>query len=190
MQTKPPTLNLNENELIDLLSKGLEEASKFTIPMLITSLQKTIDKNGGDAVVLDVIINSDLYINKIIKGNVYKTFMISVALQMIENEKYYGEIDKDNYVILKNKKYQEPFVSQLNEVKNLLSDFDSSQTSAHDKMNDFLNIIGVHHDNDSDAHDDNCIEMVKSAQQETSGSTTKKVLIKEVAQKETETTIK
>lgn len=188
MQTKPPTLNLNENELIDLLSKGLEEASKFTIPMLITSLQKTIDKSGGDAVVLDVIINSDLYNNKIIKGNVYKTFMISVALQMIENEKYYGEIDKENYVVLKNKRYQEPFVSQLNKVKSLLCDFDSSQTSAHDKMNDFLNIIGVH--NDSDVHDDDCIEMVKSAQQETTGSTTKKVLIKEVAQKETEITIK
>jgi len=102
---KAPTLDLNEEELRELLAS--EEATSLTIPLLLTQFKPTLDKSGSKALVLDVIINTDFYINKILLSQLYKTFLITVTLETIERDKYKGIIEKNDWILLKNKKYQE-----------------------------------------------------------------------------------
>jgi hypothetical protein len=100
---KSPTLDLNEEELRSLLAS--EDSTAFTIPLLIKPIRNTEDKSGSKAIVCDVIINSDFYVNKISCSELYKTFLITVTLETIEKDKYKGLIDKNDWVVLRNKKY-------------------------------------------------------------------------------------
>jgi len=81
---KAPTLDLNEEELRQLLAS--EDASSFTIPLVLTQFKPTLDKSGSKGRVLDVIINTGFYTNKISFSQLYKTFLITVSLETIESK--------------------------------------------------------------------------------------------------------
>ena len=130
---KAPTLDLNEEELRSLLAS--EEADSFTIPLLLTQMKRTVDKSGSEAMVLDAIINSDLYVNKVVSSQLYKTFLVTVTLDTIERDKHNGSIEKSDWILLKNKKYQE-----VSDDKTMVNDLSAK-----------LNIYDINNDIDIDA---------------------------------------
>ena len=140
---KAPTLDLNEEELRALLAS--EEANSFTIPLILTPFKSTTDKSGSEALVLDVIINSDLYLNKISFSQLYKTFLITVTLETIERDKYNALIDKNDWILLKNKKYQEFSAHNINNKYNI-SDKSGDKSLVND-LSALLNISDIHDSN-------------------------------------------
>jgi hypothetical protein len=130
---KSPTLDLNEEELRSLLAS--EDSTAFTIPLLITPIRNTEDKSGSKAFVCDVIINSDFYINKISCSQLYKTFLITVTLETIEKDKYKGHIDKNDWVVLQNKKYH-----------SVISNGKSDDKTCVNELSALLNISNINDD--------------------------------------------
>jgi len=171
---KSPTLDLNEEELRSLLAS--EDSQSFTIPLLIRPFSPTTDKNGHKALVCDVIINTDFYINKISFSQLYKTFLITVTLETIEKDKYQGIIEKNNWVLLKNKKYQE----SVNE-KSLSN---SDKNLAINELSALLNINAINDDN-NDGYDCEYVK-TKSINNAISGPKTDS-LVTQVSQRETQT---
>jgi len=141
---KAPTLDLNEEELRALLSS--EEANSFTIPLLLTQFKSTTDKSGSEALVLDVIINTDFYENKVRFSELYKTFLITVSLETIERDKYNALIDKNDWILLKNKKYQEFSDNNINNNYNI-NDKSGDKSLVND-LSALLNINDINGGND------------------------------------------
>lgn len=101
--------------------------------MYIKPLSLSRDKQGSEAKVCDVIFNTNLYYKRVENDELHKTFLVTVSLEAIE-DKYKPielKLDKNNWIILKNKIYQEPdkddhrskpplivdITSQVNELK-------------------------------------------------------------------------
>lgn len=136
---KAPTLDLNEKELRSLLAS--EEADSFTIPLLLTQMKRTRDKSGSDALVLDAIINTDFYSHKVIDSELYTTFLITVTLETIERDKYKGSIEKSDWIVLKNKKYQE-VSGDLSGDRNMVNDL-SAKLNIYDIDNDINDLDAI-----------------------------------------------
>jgi len=143
---KAPTLDLNEEELRALLAS--DEANSFTIPLILTQFKSTTDKSGSEALVLDVIINTDLYLNKISFSQLYKTFLITITLETIERDKYNDLIDKNDWVLLKNKKYQEFSDNNINNDYNINDK--TGDKSLVNELSAVLNINDVNEDSNED----------------------------------------
>jgi len=147
-QMKAPTLDLNEEELRQLLAS--EDSTSFTIPLILSQFKPTIDKSGSFARVLDVIINTNFYINKISSSQLYKTFLITVSLETIES-KCKSLLEKNDWILLKNKKYQQS--SDHNSSANKIG-IHCDKSDDKSIVNDLNAILNINDNNDeSDGND-------------------------------------
>jgi len=148
---KAPTLDLNEEELRQLLAS--EDSTSFTIPLILSQFKPTVDKSGSFARVLDVIINTNFYINKISFSQLYKTFLITVSLETIES-KCKSLLEKNDWILLKNKKYQESsgHNSSANHKIGINCDKSGDKSIVND-LNAILNINDINHDESDDGND-------------------------------------
>ncbi|XP_054159093.1 PIH1 domain-containing protein 1-like isoform X1 [Oppia nitens] len=138
---KTPTLDLNEEELQQLLAT--EEADSFTIPLILTQFKPSLDKSGSKAQVLDVIINTEFYKNKIRNSKLFQTFLITVTLETIES-KHKIQIEKNNWILLKNKKYQK-----------ISNKMDINYDKIGDEINDLSALLNSNVINNGNEIDDN-----------------------------------
>lgn len=97
----PPPEDISVDQLTEILSS--ETPSTYKIPMSITELRKTDDKSGKEATVCDVAINPQFY-RKIIGNIVFRDFLITIIFEAFDN-KYNIQINRDTWVILKNRKF-------------------------------------------------------------------------------------
>lgn len=96
---KPP--EIDEDMLRSILNS--DDPTTYRIPMSLGEVRRDQDKGGRICAVYDIIINSDYY-KEVNNSQVFKQFLITVCLEGIE-DKYNISLDKESYVILKNKKY-------------------------------------------------------------------------------------
>jgi len=128
-----PEFNLNDKELAEILDGGTDaEVNGVRIPMSIGETHKDKDKSGMECLACDVIINNLFYEQKILKSEMHRTFLITVALEGVE-EKHKLSIDKD-FSILHNRKsfgrLTPQFVRQKPSIKELGGTTSKSTTSS------------------------------------------------------------
>ncbi|XP_067145080.1 PIH1 domain-containing protein 1-like [Centruroides vittatus] len=97
----PEPREIDEDLLVSILNS--DDPTTYRIPMSLGECREDKDKGGQTCSVYDIVINSDYY-KKVTNSKVFKQFLITVCLDGIE-DKYHISVDKESYVILKNKKY-------------------------------------------------------------------------------------
>jgi hypothetical protein len=131
-----PEFDYPDDKLAEILDEGNEEdVDEIRIPMSIGDLHKDKDRNGLECIACDVIINVDFFSKKILKSEMYRTFLIVVALEGIE-EKHKLQLDRNGYTILHNRKsfgkLNPQFVRQkpvIKELKDTTGPFASTQST-------------------------------------------------------------
>lgn len=97
-----------ENELTKLISEeNIAELSRYTIPMILEGLESTKDKKGVTSKLTHAVINTTFYNGVVVHSDIYKRFLAYVTIETI-NAKFELKLDKTDYVILTNKKFQLP----------------------------------------------------------------------------------
>lgn len=97
----PEPRDIDDAELIHILES--EDPTSYRVPLSLGLPHDEVDKGGAPCKVYDVIIN-DAFFRKISANELFKTFLITVALDGIE-DKYGANPDRQNYVVLKNRPY-------------------------------------------------------------------------------------
>jgi len=101
----PPAPPLSEEKLKEIIASEDYNAD-FRVPMSLGAPREEKDKSGGKCLASDVAINSIWYEETMVNSIAFTTFVINVAMEGL-CEKYGDEVnlDRQNWVILKNKKY-------------------------------------------------------------------------------------
>ncbi|KAF6207863.1 hypothetical protein GE061_016312 [Apolygus lucorum] len=100
----PSPRDISDEELIKILES--DEASSYTVPLSLGDLHIEADKSDNTCSVYDVAISTSFY-NKILKNQLFKTFLMTVIMEGIES-KYKLDLvlrEEKPYVILKNRKH-------------------------------------------------------------------------------------
>ncbi|CAG0914925.1 unnamed protein product [Notodromas monacha] len=93
-----------DEKLVDILESSDGDVSdSLRVPMSMGSPRDEKDKSGEHCKACDVVINSKFF-EKISNSLVMKTFLITVTLDGLD-QKYGFALDRDDWIILKNKKY-------------------------------------------------------------------------------------
>lgn len=97
----PEPQDISDEELMHIL--GSDDPTTYRVPLSLGLPHEEVDKSGVPCTAYDVIIN-ETFFRKISSNELFKTFLITVALDGIE-EKYKAHPERENYVVLKNKLY-------------------------------------------------------------------------------------
>uniref|UniRef100_A0A224YDG1 PIH1 domain-containing protein 1 n=1 Tax=Rhipicephalus zambeziensis TaxID=60191 RepID=A0A224YDG1_9ACAR len=97
----PEPQDISDEELMHIL--GSDDPTTYRVPLSLGLPHEEVDKSGAPCTAYDVIIN-EAFFRKISTNELFKTFLITVALDGIE-EKYKAHPDREGYVVLKNKLY-------------------------------------------------------------------------------------
>uniref|UniRef100_A0A1E1X8V3 PIH1 domain-containing protein 1 n=1 Tax=Amblyomma aureolatum TaxID=187763 RepID=A0A1E1X8V3_9ACAR len=97
----PEPRDIDDEELIHILES--EDPTSYRVPLSLGLPHEEVDKNGSRCTAYDVIIN-ETFFRKVSSNELFKTFLITVALDGIE-DKYGVNPDRENYVVLKNRPY-------------------------------------------------------------------------------------
>ena len=108
---------------------------------MVLYLISCLDSGGNECLACDVIINTRFFHEKILKSEMYRTFLIVVAFEGID-EKHKLELEKSDYIVLHNRKsfgkLQPQFVRQkagIREVRDFTGSFDSTQSTTASLIN-------------------------------------------------------
>lgn len=97
----PEPQDISDEELMHILSS--DDPTTYRVPLSLGLPHEEVDKSGAPCTAYDVIIN-EAFFRKISSNELFKTFLITVALDGIE-EKYKAHPERESYVVLKNKLY-------------------------------------------------------------------------------------
>ncbi|CAN7995496.1 unnamed protein product, partial [Ixodes hexagonus] len=97
----PEPQDISEKELIQILES--DDPTSYRVPLSLGLPHEECDKGGNPCKAFDVIIN-DKFFKKVESDELFKTFVITVAIDGIE-DKYSASPDRESYVVLKNKLY-------------------------------------------------------------------------------------
>lgn len=97
----PEPQDISDEELMHIL--GSDDPTTYRVPLSLGLPHEEVDKSGVPCTAYDVIIN-ETFFRKISSNELFKTFLITVALDGVE-EKYKAHPERENYVVLKNKLY-------------------------------------------------------------------------------------
>ncbi|XP_013794473.1 PIH1 domain-containing protein 1-like [Limulus polyphemus] len=97
----PEPKEISEDELLCILQS--DDPSTYRIPMSLGEPHVELDKSGHPCTAYDIIINKTFF-KKVINSDLFKTFMITLCMEGIEN-KYNLCLNKVSWMLLKNKKY-------------------------------------------------------------------------------------
>jgi len=99
-----PDEYFTDDQLANILSTGSDdEVGDVRLPMSLGEKHFEKDKTGEQCPVFEVIINTVFFEKKIMTSDMYRTFLIVVTIEGLE-EKFKMELDKNNYVVLQHKK--------------------------------------------------------------------------------------
>lgn len=97
----PEPKEISDAELIKILES--DDPSSYKVPLSLGLPHDEVDKSGSPCKAYDIIVNSNFF-SKMKKNELFKRFLITIALDGIE-DKYGVNAVGDDYVILKNKRY-------------------------------------------------------------------------------------
>ncbi|KAK3909102.1 PIH1 domain-containing protein 1 [Frankliniella fusca] len=97
----PAPEDISERRLMELWNAN-GETCDYRVPLSIGEGRQEPDKSGHPADVYDVAINTDFF-GKVESSNMFRMFLMDVVMQGIE-EKFHIELDKEDYVVMKNRK--------------------------------------------------------------------------------------
>ncbi|CAN7994395.1 unnamed protein product [Ixodes pacificus] len=97
----PEPREISEEELIQILES--EDPTSYRVPLSLGLPHEELDKGGNPCKAFDVIIN-DAFFRKIESNELFRTFVITVAIDGIE-DKYGASPDRGSYTVLKNRRY-------------------------------------------------------------------------------------
>jgi len=105
IQEIPPPPPLTEDKLKEIISNE-DYSTDFRVPMSLGSPRDEKDKSGQKCSACDVAINSVWFDDVMFDSIAFTTFVVNVAMEGL-CEKYGDEVnlDRQNWTILKNKKY-------------------------------------------------------------------------------------
>lgn len=128
----PPPEDISPDQLTDILSS--ETPSNYKIPISITELRLTPDKSGNQAIVCDVAINSQLFA-KVEALVIFRDFLITIVFEALDR-KYAVKINRDTWIILKNRKCMGTLVTHRVENRDVKKVYESYQnpTKEHKTM--------------------------------------------------------
>ncbi|XP_021949253.1 PIH1 domain-containing protein 1 isoform X2 [Folsomia candida] len=99
-----PDEYFDDEQLSNILANGSdEEVGLIRLPMSLGEKHIESDKNGVKCPVFEVVINTIFFDAKILPSELYRTFLIVIIIEGIE-EKFKMELDKNNYLVLQHKK--------------------------------------------------------------------------------------
>lgn len=99
-----PEYDYPDDHLANILANGTdEENASLRMPMSIGEKREEKDNKGNPCFAVDVIINSKLFEERILVSEVYRTFLIVISMEGID-EKLKFSLEKSNYTILSHKK--------------------------------------------------------------------------------------
>lgn len=119
----PPPEDISPEQLTDILSS--ETPSNYKIPISITELRLTPDKSGNQAVVCDVAINPQLFA-KVEALVIFRDFLITIVFEALDR-KYNMQINRDTWIILKNRKCMGSLVTHRVENRDVKKVYESYQ---------------------------------------------------------------
>lgn len=119
----PPPEDISPEQLTDILSS--ETPSNYKIPISITELRLTPDKSGNQAVVCDVAINPQLF-TKVEALVIFRDFLITIVFEALDR-KYNMQINRDTWIILKNRKCMGTLVTHRVENRDVKKVYESYQ---------------------------------------------------------------
>lgn len=101
----PAPTPMKEDELERMIAEE-DYSNLWRVPMSIGAPRKEKDKTGADCYAGDVAINSDWFTNTMEPSPVFTAFVVTVAIEGL-GDKHSDEarLNRDNWTILKNKKY-------------------------------------------------------------------------------------
>ncbi|KAM7298347.1 PIH1 domain-containing protein 1 [Ixodes scapularis] len=97
----PEPREISEEELMQILES--EDPTSYRVPLSLGLPHEELDKGGNPCKAFDVIIN-DAFFRKIESNELFRTFVITVAIDGIE-DKYGASPDRESYTVLKNRRY-------------------------------------------------------------------------------------
>ncbi|KAE8751938.1 hypothetical protein FOCC_FOCC001415 [Frankliniella occidentalis] len=97
----PAPEEISERRLMEMWNAN-GETCDYRVPLSIGEGRQEPDKSGQPSDVYDVAINTDFF-GKVESSNIFRMFIIDVIMQGIE-DKFHIEMEKDDYVIMKNRK--------------------------------------------------------------------------------------
>lgn len=119
----PPPEDISPDQLTDILSS--DTPSNYKIPISITELRLTPDKAGNQAVVCDVAINPQLF-TKVEALVIFRDFLITIVFEALDR-KYNVQINRDTWIILKNRKCMGTLVTHRVENRDVKKVYESYQ---------------------------------------------------------------
>lgn len=119
----PPPEDISPDQLTEILSS--DTPSNYKIPISITELRLTPDKSGNQAVVCDVAINPQLYA-KVEALVIFRDFLITIVFEALDR-KYNIQINRDTWLILKNRKCMGTLVTHRVENRDVKKVYESYQ---------------------------------------------------------------
>lgn len=105
----PPPRDISESDLATILES--ENPGSYKIPISLSDGHEELSKSGETCTAYDVIVNKKFYEEKIIGSELFRTFVIAVAVDALYN-KYKVKVDNDNWIVLKNRKHVGDIKSQ------------------------------------------------------------------------------
>lgn len=119
----PPPEDISPDQLTDILNS--ETPSNYKIPISITELRLTPDKSGKQAVVCDVAINPQLFA-KVEALVIFRDFLVTIVFEALDR-KYGVQINRDTWIILKNRKCMGTLVTHRVENRDVKKVYESYQ---------------------------------------------------------------
>lgn len=97
----PPPEDIDERRLMELWNAN-DDTCNYRVPLSIGERREEPDKSGQPADVYDVAVNT-VFFGKVETSNIFRMFILDVVMQGLE-EKFNIDLEKEDYVIMKNRK--------------------------------------------------------------------------------------
>uniref|UniRef100_A0A915I3N5 PIH1 N-terminal domain-containing protein n=1 Tax=Romanomermis culicivorax TaxID=13658 RepID=A0A915I3N5_ROMCU len=135
-----PEKLINEQELASILESN--DPGSYRIPISLSDPHEETDRKGQPCTAYDVILNSLFYKKRVENSDLFQTFIVVVAMDAI-CDKYRCQLDRHNWVKLKNKKQMGEVLQQRvrKKAKPLIEEIGDFPSTSGDR-NSTKNILG------------------------------------------------
>lgn len=98
----PPAQDIDEDRLAVILESS--DPGSYRIPISVGELHEEEDKSGKSCKVYDIILNDRFYSKRVEGSELFRAFLILVAIDAVETKHDLRNIDRQNWIVLKNRK--------------------------------------------------------------------------------------
>jgi len=99
----PPPPPITAKELEDVISRE-DYSDLWRVPMSIGAPRKEVDKSGGECLAAEIAVNRKWFEDTMLPSTTFTTFVITVAIEGLCDKNPDTRLDRQNWIILKNKK--------------------------------------------------------------------------------------